>query len=359
MSCTFTIKLTVTGDQTLRKTMFEAIKDNQLGTGSIDFNKVTPMPESVFRGDLGKEEMERYGKNNWFDWSMENWGSDREFCSCEEELPAPTPDSDCLMLETNGAFPDLVFATLATQYPALRFEVKWTTEDYGDDVGHVLYENGKLTKEVSLDAFSEEAVAISAEILGEDNDWDDDDDEDTSDDDDDDDEDETLNHVLTVLTITGDQNLRDVMLEFIKQDWLGIGSVDFNKIIPMPKNLSQSNEKKEARGYDENWIIKNWGAKWNGCSCCNSCNYGRTIEYPAPDSTQISFLTDKNFPGPVICALAAEYPDLRFEAKWAGKNIGHNVGRVLYEKGNQISMEILNDESIDAVTLATEIHGKY
>lgn len=42
---------------------------------AIDFNKILPMPDYIFRGDLGTKEMEKYGENNWYDWSIENWGT--------------------------------------------------------------------------------------------------------------------------------------------------------------------------------------------------------------------------------------------------------------------------------------------
>lgn len=46
------------------------------GNGSkIDFNKIIPMPDNIYRGDLGKRERELYGSNNWYDWSVANWGT--------------------------------------------------------------------------------------------------------------------------------------------------------------------------------------------------------------------------------------------------------------------------------------------
>ena len=42
------------------------------------FGTLCPMPESVFRGDLGQEERkdcEDKGIDNWYDWSVGNWGT--------------------------------------------------------------------------------------------------------------------------------------------------------------------------------------------------------------------------------------------------------------------------------------------
>ena len=41
----------------------------------FDFNKVVPMPDYIYRGDLGTEERQKYGLNNWYDWSCCNWGT--------------------------------------------------------------------------------------------------------------------------------------------------------------------------------------------------------------------------------------------------------------------------------------------
>ena len=62
------------------KEIMEAIQyddgpDDQKGIGTIDFNKVIPMPDNIFKGNLGPKEREMYGKNNWYDWSIKNWGT--------------------------------------------------------------------------------------------------------------------------------------------------------------------------------------------------------------------------------------------------------------------------------------------
>ena len=45
------------------------------------------------------------------------------------------------------------------------------------------------------------------------------------------------NHVTSVITLSGDESRIKAMLEQIKNDEVGIGSVDFNKILPMPESL--------------------------------------------------------------------------------------------------------------------------
>ena len=51
------------------KTMLKS-KDND-----FDFNNIVPMPKNIYRGLLGREEEEKHGKNNWYHWSIDNWGT--------------------------------------------------------------------------------------------------------------------------------------------------------------------------------------------------------------------------------------------------------------------------------------------
>lgn len=55
--------------------ILEAIKVDEIGIGSVDFNKIIPMPDNIYRGNLGSEEFKKYGENNWYDWSIKNWGN--------------------------------------------------------------------------------------------------------------------------------------------------------------------------------------------------------------------------------------------------------------------------------------------
>jgi len=43
--------------------------------GKEIFNLLRPMPENIFRGNLGAAEREEHGENNWYDWSVAHWGT--------------------------------------------------------------------------------------------------------------------------------------------------------------------------------------------------------------------------------------------------------------------------------------------
>ena len=56
--------------------ILKAVEMEGCELGSIDFEKLIPMPEDVYRGPLGREEMKQYpGERNWYYWSVNNWGT--------------------------------------------------------------------------------------------------------------------------------------------------------------------------------------------------------------------------------------------------------------------------------------------
>ena len=70
--------LEVSGDQKLREEFFNAIGQGLESDQPIDFEKIIPPPDNLFRGNLGQPE-EKYCKdNNIPDWY--SWNTSRECC---------------------------------------------------------------------------------------------------------------------------------------------------------------------------------------------------------------------------------------------------------------------------------------
>jgi len=65
-----TLRANNVGNRTVLKEVADAAN-----SGKDIFNLLRPMPSNIFQGNLGKEEREQYGENNWYDWSVAHWGT--------------------------------------------------------------------------------------------------------------------------------------------------------------------------------------------------------------------------------------------------------------------------------------------
>ena len=196
------------------------------------------------------------------------------------------------------------------------------------------------------------------------------------------------NHVINILNISGDKDTIGRMLSAIQNDEYGIGSIDFEKIIPMPESLRIESGSTTTRGLkaykdfvsvytfaganadkdlcaipeekekvflnmrtdikDEDWklgrqafrnelqygaptwyewSIKNWGTKWNAYAL-DTYENGVTDDNPT-----LSFQTAWSAPHPILAKLAEMYPEVSFEHTWADEDIGQNCGQATYKNG--------------------------
>ncbi len=121
------------------------------GTGDesdnpFDFSKIIPMPDFIYRGSIGDKEIELYGKNNWYDWSIENWGT--KWNSCDTKL-----DGKVFSFLTAWSPCSPVIRELARIFPEARFDY-WYEEPGWAFCGREIYEDGILKYELNAD-FSE------------------------------------------------------------------------------------------------------------------------------------------------------------------------------------------------------------
>lgn len=146
------------------------------------------------------------------------------------------------------------------------------------------------------------------------------------------------------------------ILKAIQKDNVGIGSIDFNKIIPQPDGLYMGNiGTKEWQKYKNNnwydWCKKNWGTK------SNSYGYNTNgIQYDE-DNNQICFLSANDSPLPIIQELSHQYPDVLFELRFADENLGYNVEEIKILAGECVDLNIPRYGTYEAQKLAADIIG--
>ncbi len=210
------------------------------------------------------------------------------------------------------------------------------------------------------------------------------------------------NWVQNNVKFSGDDAEIKRMLDKIKGDEIGFGSIDFNKIIPMPESLiiesgsrtnkgiemvkkyleSMPEELKGKEGtyekfvedlrnhsadisdeeekkiwdigvtavdnlyrYDAptwyEWCCKNWGTKWNACAC------NETDE----NVKSISFQTAWSTPLPVMKKLSEMFPNVEVRTEFADEDIGHNCGMYAFKGGEYISEWHPTDENSNKAAL--------
>ena len=132
------------------------------------------------------------------------------------------------------------------------------------------------------------------------------------------------NHVKNIVTLEGDTEKIQQILEKIKNDEYGIGTVDFEKILPMPSFVPESQV--------IDWRRFSWGTKWNAYDYQPDIDYGEKYG----QSGVLEFLTAWSAPHPVMEKLSQMFPEIEFTHEWADEDLGMNCGRRSYSGGERI-----------------------
>lgn len=105
--------------------------------------------------DLVKEE-QQYGENNWYNWSIKNWGTKWN------AYDTAITDYDDIFFDTAWATPRPVFIELSKKFPTVEIQVEHADEDIGSNCGVTIYKNGEVTYEENKygdDVFAEKVKA--------------------------------------------------------------------------------------------------------------------------------------------------------------------------------------------------------
>lgn len=205
------------------------------------------------------------------------------------------------------------------------------------------------------------------------------------------------NHVTNIVKFNCTEERFNEIAESVRRDESYLGSVDFNKLIPMPKELdicsgsmgmtglkmyrdylnkirdlkrqstkeriyeefiSRSDDAKEmmelGKKYYDNivkygaptwyeWCCDNWGTKWNAYDCVEANN------------NELEFCTAWSGVPALIKKMSEMNPDVKILYRWADEDIGSNVGEMTCKAGQILDINLPEQGSKDAYEMSASI----
>ena len=211
--------ITLNGDEKVIEELRMQLKQKDSEPGSLDFQKIIPMPESlnieagtktdfgmklyliaaaldiseeqyavsgdrirdVLRhtdymaakqvndetleedlkiGKIAVENIKNYGAPDWYDWCIENWGT--KWNAYDIEACEDNQFKFC----TAWSAPHPILRKLSELYPEIAITHQWADEDYGFNLGHREYLNGEMTYERELDEGTMYAKRYACDLFG-------------------------------------------------------------------------------------------------------------------------------------------------------------------------------------------------
>lgn len=96
----------------------------------------------------------KYGRTNWYDWQLHNWGTKWDACDPNYDYETKTLD-----FQTAWSSPEKIILEMSKMFPDLSFDGYFADEDIGSNSGTI--DNGVLNW-----AEGEEALSIAKELWG-------------------------------------------------------------------------------------------------------------------------------------------------------------------------------------------------
>ena len=146
--------------------LLDFIADRRYGRGSIDFNRITPMPPWVYRQPTNQELLRQYGEENCSrGWCQRHWGTAQN--ALRPERWAKRYDGgETIRFETEDSDVRELIRKLSLVFKDLYLDYLWASEDVGSHVGAVQYKDGAALIEFIPTPATRAAIEKSLDILG-------------------------------------------------------------------------------------------------------------------------------------------------------------------------------------------------
>jgi hypothetical protein len=170
--------LTINADEKMVQKILSEIKSEE---SQFDFNLIVPQPDELegtksptriisdeeyaedsskgITKEMSDELISKYGYDNWYDWRYENWGTkwnSDEVHICDNEIT----------FNTAWCNPMALLVALSRKYPKIQFDIKFSDEDFGYNVGTYILKNGEEIDCYIPEGGTEDAYELALEIQG-------------------------------------------------------------------------------------------------------------------------------------------------------------------------------------------------
>ena len=127
-------------------------------------NELTDLEKNfgVSRGitkEISAEYQNKFGADNWYDWSIENWGT--KWNAYDQSIF----DNEIVFC-TAWSTSQMAIQLLSIKYPNAKFCIQYADEDFGYNVGEYHVENGVITYIYIPNGGSKEALRMAMDING-------------------------------------------------------------------------------------------------------------------------------------------------------------------------------------------------
>jgi hypothetical protein len=127
----------------------------------MDANELEEWESVPMSHQIQKRLILNYGYDNWYDWSMNHWGT--KYAPYETEVI-----SDCeFSFFTVNATPHTAMVKMSAKYPKIEFNVRYADEDLGYNVGQYTLLNGATTATnvPPSDKFNRESYLMAYDVI--------------------------------------------------------------------------------------------------------------------------------------------------------------------------------------------------
>jgi len=101
-------------------------------------------------GKTYKGNEQTHGHRNWYGWCIENWGT--KWGAYDISV-----DGNAVSFLTAWSMPEPIIRELSKKFPKCKFQIEWADEDFGQNCGRIIFEDG-----IELDVFVPEGGSNEA-----------------------------------------------------------------------------------------------------------------------------------------------------------------------------------------------------